>query len=134
MVWRGRAADVVADVHTVCFSLGRKAFTELLGPIEDVWRFEALRKVCASTKLGPHSPACFTSKVLDAMTQATPGHSRCGPAGAAGPASKPLKQRCCCPGAGAVRADGEAAVRPGALHEDARHIRGPDGLPPGGPR
>ena len=37
---------MVADVHTVCFSLGRKAFTELLGPIEDVWRFEALRKVC----------------------------------------------------------------------------------------
>jgi hypothetical protein len=29
----------------VCYSLGRKAFNELLGPIEDVWRFEALRKV-----------------------------------------------------------------------------------------
>ena len=40
-----RAADVVAEAHTVCFTLGRKAFTELLGPIEDVWRFEALRKV-----------------------------------------------------------------------------------------
>ena len=36
---------MVAEVHTVCFTLGRKAFTELLGPIEDVWRFEALRKV-----------------------------------------------------------------------------------------
>ncbi len=29
----------------MCFTLGRKAFMELLGPIEDVWRFEALRKV-----------------------------------------------------------------------------------------
>lgn len=42
---RCRAADVTADVYTVCYSLGRKAFDELLGPIEDVWRFEALRKV-----------------------------------------------------------------------------------------
>ena len=41
----GRAADVVADVPTVCYTLGRKAFTELLGPIEDVWRYEALRRV-----------------------------------------------------------------------------------------
>ncbi|KAK9909485.1 hypothetical protein WJX75_003002 [Coccomyxa subellipsoidea] len=40
-----RAADVTADLYTVCYSLGRKAFDELLGPIEDVWRFEALRKV-----------------------------------------------------------------------------------------
>ncbi len=40
-----RAADVTADIYTVCYSLGRKAFDELLGPIEDVWRFEALRKV-----------------------------------------------------------------------------------------
>jgi hypothetical protein len=43
--WGGRAADVTADTYTVCYSLGRKAFDELLGPIEDVWRFEALRKV-----------------------------------------------------------------------------------------
>lgn len=40
-----RAADVTADVYTVCYSLGRKEFDALLGPIEDVWRFEALRKV-----------------------------------------------------------------------------------------
>ena len=29
----------------MCYSLGRKDFDALLGPIEDVWRFEALRKV-----------------------------------------------------------------------------------------
>ena len=40
-----RAADVMADLYTVCYSLGRKEFDALLGPIEDVWRFEALRKV-----------------------------------------------------------------------------------------
>lgn len=40
-----RAADVIADTYTVCYTLSRKAFNELLGPIEDMWRFEALRKV-----------------------------------------------------------------------------------------
>ena len=40
-----RAADVMADLYTVCYSLGRKEFDALLGPIEDVWRFEALRRV-----------------------------------------------------------------------------------------
>ena len=33
-----------ADSYTVCYALGRKAFNELLGPIQDVWRYEALRK------------------------------------------------------------------------------------------
>jgi hypothetical protein len=28
----------------VCYSLGRAAFNELLGPIEDVWRYDTLRK------------------------------------------------------------------------------------------
>ena len=36
---------MTADLYTVCYSLGRKEFDALLGPIEDVWRFEALRKV-----------------------------------------------------------------------------------------
>lgn len=40
----GRAADVLAETYTVCYTLSRKAFNELLGPIEDMWRFEALRK------------------------------------------------------------------------------------------
>ena len=40
-----RAATVTADSYLVCFSLTRKSFDNLLGPIEDVWRFEALRKV-----------------------------------------------------------------------------------------
>lgn len=34
-----------ADGYVVCYALGRKAFNELLGPIEDVWRYETLRKV-----------------------------------------------------------------------------------------
>ena len=29
----------------LCYTLQRKAFDSLLGPIQDVWRFEALRKV-----------------------------------------------------------------------------------------
>lgn len=29
----------------VCFALGRKAFNEALGPIEDAWRYETLRQV-----------------------------------------------------------------------------------------
>ena len=29
----------------VCYTLARKSFDSLLGPIQDVWRFEALRKV-----------------------------------------------------------------------------------------
>ena len=30
-----------------CYSLDRGTFHSLLGPVEDLWRFEALRKVCA---------------------------------------------------------------------------------------
>jgi hypothetical protein len=29
----------------VCYSLKRDAFNDLLGPIQDIWRYEALRKV-----------------------------------------------------------------------------------------
>ena len=28
-----------------CYALDRKTFDSLLGPVEDLWRFEALRKV-----------------------------------------------------------------------------------------
>eukprot|EP00887_Chlorella_sp_A99_P000268 scaffold13.g268.t1 len=38
-----RASAVRADTYLVCYALGRAAFNELLGPIEDVWRFESLR-------------------------------------------------------------------------------------------
>jgi hypothetical protein len=34
-----------ADSYVVCYTLGRAAFNELLGPIEDVWRYETLRRV-----------------------------------------------------------------------------------------
>ena len=44
LAWVCRAADVLAETYTVCYTLSRKAFNELLGPIEDMWRFEALRK------------------------------------------------------------------------------------------
>ncbi len=40
-----RAATVTAETQLVCYSLARPAFNNLLGPIEDVWRFEALCKV-----------------------------------------------------------------------------------------
>ncbi|KAK9817313.1 hypothetical protein WJX72_012521 [[Myrmecia] bisecta] len=40
-----RVADVTAESYSVCYVLDRKAFDDLLGPIEDVWKFEVLRKV-----------------------------------------------------------------------------------------
>ncbi|KAL0050057.1 hypothetical protein WJX82_003639 [Trebouxia sp. C0006] len=40
-----RAASVTAKSGVVCYTLARKSFDSLLGPIQDVWRFEALRKV-----------------------------------------------------------------------------------------
>lgn len=40
-----RAADASAEGYVVCYTMDRKAFDNLLGPIEDVWRYEALRKV-----------------------------------------------------------------------------------------
>ncbi|KAI3430680.1 hypothetical protein D9Q98_005269 [Chlorella vulgaris] len=40
-----RSATATADSYVVCYTLGRAAFNELLGPIEDVWRYETLRRV-----------------------------------------------------------------------------------------
>lgn len=37
--------DAVAEGYVVCYTLNRKAFNEVLGPIQDIWRYEALRKV-----------------------------------------------------------------------------------------
>ena len=48
----------------VCYTLGRAAFNELLGPIEDVWRYETLRKVSAS--LYAALPASSCSKIFQA--------------------------------------------------------------------
>ena len=36
---------MTAKSRLVCYTLTRKSFDSLLGPIQDVWRFEALRKV-----------------------------------------------------------------------------------------
>lgn len=36
---------MTAKSGVVCYTLARKSFDSLLGPIQDVWRFEALRKV-----------------------------------------------------------------------------------------
>lgn len=44
--------NAAADGYVVCYALGRKAFNELLGPIEDVWRYETLRKVRGGGKVG----------------------------------------------------------------------------------
>lgn len=44
-VWVCRAADVTADGELQCYTLERQVFMDLLGPIQDVWRLEALRKV-----------------------------------------------------------------------------------------
>jgi hypothetical protein len=40
-----RAADATAETYVVCYILKRSAFNKLLGPIEEVWKLEALRKV-----------------------------------------------------------------------------------------
>lgn len=40
-----RNVDAIADTAVVCFTLKRSAFNKLLGPIEEVWKLEALRKV-----------------------------------------------------------------------------------------
>ena len=40
-----RAATIAAEGYVVCYALSRQAFNDLLGPIEDVWRYETLRKV-----------------------------------------------------------------------------------------
>jgi len=47
-----RGVDMISEGHTVCYTLSRARFNELLGPFEDVWRFEALRKA------RPRLPAC----------------------------------------------------------------------------
>lgn len=38
-------AQVVADVPLTCFAMKRSDFERLLGPYEELWRYEALRKV-----------------------------------------------------------------------------------------
>ncbi len=40
-----RPADATAETYVVCYILKRSAFNKLLGPIEEVWKLEALRKV-----------------------------------------------------------------------------------------
>ena len=40
-----RAADVNAKTRLVCYRLSRKQFEDLLGTVEEVWRYEALRRV-----------------------------------------------------------------------------------------
>ena len=44
-------ATVTAEGYVVCFALSRAAFNDLLGPIEDVWRYESLRKVAILSNL-----------------------------------------------------------------------------------
>ena len=40
-----RQETVVATSDLECYTLDRATFHSLLGPVEDLWRFEALRKV-----------------------------------------------------------------------------------------
>jgi hypothetical protein len=39
---------VVADGPLTCFAMKRSDFERLLGPYEELWRYEALRKVSAT--------------------------------------------------------------------------------------
>ncbi len=45
-----RATDAVAEDAVVAYSLRRQAFNQLLGPIEEVWKLEALRQVLSPDK------------------------------------------------------------------------------------
>ena len=40
-----RAASVVAETFTRCYALNRSAFTQLLGPLESVWNYAALKSI-----------------------------------------------------------------------------------------
>ena len=46
-----RAADVKATSYLRCYSLNRAAFNDLLGPLEDIWREDALREVSILSSL-----------------------------------------------------------------------------------
>ena len=51
-----RAADVVAVSKLVCYCLTSTHFKDLLGSVEDFWRYEALQKVgCALSAACDHS-------------------------------------------------------------------------------
>ena len=52
-----RESGARADTYVVCYTLNRKAFHDILGPIEDIWRYEALRKVRQTAMLHPPRPA-----------------------------------------------------------------------------
>lgn len=41
----GRSTNATAETAVACFVLKRTAFNKLLGPIEEVWKLEALKKV-----------------------------------------------------------------------------------------
>ena len=41
----GREVNAVAEGTIAAFYLARRAVNELLGPIQELWRFEALRRV-----------------------------------------------------------------------------------------
>jgi hypothetical protein len=41
----GAGAQIVADGPLSCFVMKRSDFERLLGPYEELWRYEALRKV-----------------------------------------------------------------------------------------
>lgn len=46
-----RAADVVAETRLVVYKLCSEHFAELLGSVDEIWRFEALQKVNLATPL-----------------------------------------------------------------------------------
>lgn len=49
-----RASDLVAATAMIVYTLTRAKFNELLGPYEDVWRFEALKKVGRTLHCAAH--------------------------------------------------------------------------------
>ena len=56
-----RGVDIISEGHTVCYTLSRARFNELLGPFEDVWRFEALRK---ARRLTAPAASCRCCRLL----------------------------------------------------------------------
>jgi len=75
----GAGSQVVADSALSCFVMKRADFERLLGPYEELWRYEALRKV------RPTGAVCRTAWGLRAVAiqgighnSTQPTHTRCG--------------------------------------------------------
>ncbi|KAK3251619.1 cGMP-dependent protein kinase [Cymbomonas tetramitiformis] len=60
-----RAADVIATENCLCMTLNRQAFNDILGPLENLWRLEELRKVPMLCNLKEKQLALLAQEVVE---------------------------------------------------------------------